>query len=68
MVEDSSHIRNNKQSKVQLRDEGVNPTLIGTKVLKGKGNQLVWLAPGKEVYKPFEEKDWALLTEGGARL
>lgn len=68
MVENSSHIHNNKQNKVPLRDEGVDPALTGTKAPEGKEDQFLWLAPGEEAYKPFGEKDWARLTEGGARL
>jgi len=68
VVENSSHIHNNKQNKVPLRDEGVDPALTGTKAPEGKEDQFLWLAPGDEAYKPFGEKDWARLTEGGARL
>ncbi|KAJ6088639.1 hypothetical protein N7486_009900 [Penicillium sp. IBT 16267x] len=68
VVENPVHIHNNKQNKVPLRDEGVDPALIGTKVPNGKEDQFLWLAPGEEAYKPFGEKEWLRLTEGGARL
>jgi acyl-CoA synthetase (AMP-forming)/AMP-acid ligase II len=68
VVENPVHIHNNKQNKVPLRDEGVDPALIGTKVSDGKEDKFLWLAPGQEAYEPFEEKDWRRLKEGGARL
>ncbi|KAJ5925300.1 hypothetical protein N7454_007939 [Penicillium verhagenii] len=68
VVQDSTHIHNNKQNKVPLRDEGVDPALIGTKAPDGKDDRFLWLAPGEEAYLPFGEKEWERLTSGGARL
>ncbi|KAJ5758867.1 hypothetical protein N7520_006023 [Penicillium odoratum] len=68
VVENPLHIHNNKQNKVPLRDEGVDPALIGSKVPNGKDDQFLWLAPGEESYRPFGEKEWERLTNGGARL
>ncbi|KAJ6151462.1 hypothetical protein N7470_007059 [Penicillium chermesinum] len=48
LVDNPTHIHNHKQNKVPLRDEGVDPSLIGTKVPDGDVSQFLWLAPGKK--------------------
>ncbi|KAJ5622650.1 Isopenicillin N epimerase component 1 [Penicillium herquei] len=68
LVDNPVHIHNNKQNKAPLRQEGVDPALIGTKVPDGQADQIYWLPPGEDAYKPFGEKEWATLTEGKARL
>lgn len=59
---------NNKQNKVPLRAEGVNPELRGTKVTGGEADMFLWMPGKKEKYTPFEETDWARLIQGAARL
>lgn len=59
---------NQKQNKVPLRAEGVNPELRGTKVTGGKADLFFWMPAKEERYIHFEEKDWTKLTQGTARL
>ena len=59
---------NNKQDKVSLRAEGVDPSLRGSRVLSGKGDEMYWLPPKGDRYMPFGEKDWQDLLGGTARL
>ena len=59
---------NNKQDKVPLRAEGVDPALRGTKVAGGERDQVFWLPPRGEAYVPFGEEDWKGLVAGKARL
>lgn len=68
VVDNPTHIHNNKQNKVPLRDEGVDPALIGTKVPDGGTNQYLWIAPGQEGYSPFGKEEWEQLSDGRARL
>ncbi|KAJ5266530.1 hypothetical protein N7478_009338 [Penicillium angulare] len=68
VVDNPTHIHNNKQNKAPLRSEGVDPSLIGTKVPDGASNKIFWLPPGENAYQPFGEKEWEVLTNGGARL
>ncbi|MCJ1285269.1 hypothetical protein MMC26_004609 [Xylographa opegraphella] len=62
----SSH--NNKQNKVPLRQEGIDPRLKGTKVAGGERDQVYWLALKAAEYVPFTEQDWDNLVVGKARL
>ena len=59
---------NNKQNKVPLREEGVDPAARGTRVARGEHDQVYWLRPGADEYVVFREKDWRGLVGGGARL
>lgn len=59
---------NNKQDKVKLRTEGVDPGLKGTKVPGGEGDEMLWLPPKGNAYVPFREEDWQGLVKGSARL
>ncbi|KAJ5092454.1 AMP-dependent synthetase/ligase [Penicillium alfredii] len=68
VVDNPTHIHNNKQNKVPLRDEGVDPALIGTKVADGKSNHFLWFAPGGESYVPFGKEEWDRLSGGKAHL
>lgn len=68
VVDNPTHIHNHKQNKVPLRDEGVDPSLIGTKVPGGQDNHFLWIAPGDEAYTPFGKEDWAKIEDGSARL
>lgn len=68
VVETPTHIHNHKQNKVPLRDEGVDPKLVGTKVANGQTDRFLWIAPGAEVYTSFGKGEWELLDSGKARL
>jgi acyl-CoA synthetase (AMP-forming)/AMP-acid ligase II len=59
---------NNKQDKVKLRAEGVDPGLKGSKVPSGEGDEVYWIPPKEDRYVRFEEKDWEGLVGGRARL
>ena len=59
---------NNKQDKVRLRAEGVDPSLQGTKVKGGESDEIFWLRPKATEYVPFQPDDWEGLSSGRARL
>lgn len=68
VVDTPTHIHNHKQNKVPLREEGVDPALVGTKVPGGETNTFLWIKPGDEGYSPFGREEWELLVNGMARL
>lgn len=69
IVKSSAHIHNNKQNKVGLRKEGVNPDLVGTEEKQGKDDAFLWLRPGEmDTYVPFTRNDWDKLVRGEVRL
>ncbi|KAK4695018.1 hypothetical protein P7C71_g2655, partial [Lecanoromycetidae sp. Uapishka_2] len=59
---------NNKQDKVKLRAEGVDPAKRGEKVVNGKGDEVYWIPPRGDGYVRFEDEDWRSLVCGKARL
>ncbi|KDN45582.1 putative FAT1-long-chain fatty acid transporter [Tilletiaria anomala UBC 951] len=50
-----------KQLKGNLRNEGIDPTKVGT-------DPLFWLPPGSDAYKPFTHKDFKDLKAGLVKL
>ena len=50
-----------KHQKVQLRNEGVEHEKIG-------GDEIFWLPPGSDRYKPFGSNDWQRIVSGEAKL
>jgi len=62
----SSH--NNKQEKVRLRIEGVDPKLKGSKVTGGGHDRMLWITSKASEYVPFTVDDWNRLGAGQARL
>jgi hypothetical protein len=60
-------VHNDKQIKVPLRKEGVNPKRVADGEL-GKEGVLMWLPSGGDRYMPFEERDWKDVEGGTARL
>lgn len=68
VIESPVHIGNHKQNKVPLREEGVDPEKVGTKVSEGMRDRFLWLPPWEEGYVEFNKADWSNLTGGGARL
>lgn len=68
IVDASSHIHNNKQNKVPLRAEGVDPAAIGSKDPEGRNDKFLWIPPREERYADFGQSDWDSLIGGQARL
>ena len=67
IVKASTHIHNHKQNKVPLRKEGVDPRLIGTELLAGKDDVILW-SPKGDAYVQFTKQDWEALESRQARL
>ena len=59
---------NNKQDKVALRAEGVDPSKKGSKAAGGEEDKIYWLSPKSDKYVRFEDRDWRNLVGGTARL
>jgi acyl-CoA synthetase (AMP-forming)/AMP-acid ligase II len=59
----SNRTGTNKQQKVALRDEGVDPAKV-----QAKGDLVFWLPPGREAYERFGAKEWSRLTAGELKL
>ena len=59
----SNRTGTNKQQKVALRDEGVNPAKV-----EAKGDLVFWLPPGGAACERFGAKAWSRLTAGKLRL
>ena len=62
----ASHV--NKQDKVALRAEGVDPSKKGSKVAGGEGDEIYWITPKSDRYVRFEDDDWRSLVRGTAKL
>ena len=67
VVEEMTPIHNNKQNKVPLRKEGVDPDAI-EKGVGGPNDTVLWCPPKSTTYVPFERKHWESLQGGRARL
>lgn len=50
----------NKQQKISLRNEGVDPGRVG--------DDLYWLPPHEKIYKKFGVEDWRMLGAGQVKL
>jgi acyl-CoA synthetase (AMP-forming)/AMP-acid ligase II len=59
----SNRTGTNKQQKVALRDEGVDPAKV-----EAKGDVVFWLPPGGEAYERFGAREWSKLTAGELKL
>ncbi|KAM0798538.1 hypothetical protein BDR22DRAFT_974536 [Usnea florida] len=59
---------NNKQNKVALRAEGIEPSKKGSKVAGGEGDDIYWIPPKSDRYVPMDVKDWQGLVGGTAKL
>lgn len=68
VVEQSNHIHNHKQNKVPLRDEGIDPAKVGTKVESGANDKFLWLPPFGQGYTEFNAKDWDNLVNSVVKL
>ncbi|KAK8120685.1 AMP-binding enzyme [Apiospora kogelbergensis] len=62
-IKERSATHNNKQNKVPLKNEGIDPSKV-------KGDPLFWISEqGKgNSYAPFTEKEWDELNAGKAKL
>lgn len=62
-IKERSATHNNKQNKVPLKNEGIDPSKV-------KGDPLYWISEnGKgSSYVPFTEKEFSELNEGKAKL
>lgn len=67
VIQNSTPMHNNKQNKVGLRGEGVDPQKIATGQA-GKDDVILWLKPGSETYQPFLQRDWEEIGGGKVRL
>ena len=67
LVQKQSPMHNNKQNKVPLRKEGVDPKKVAEGEA-GKEDAIMWLPPGGDRYVPFTESDWKAIEGGKARL
>ncbi len=67
LLEKQSPMHNNKQNKVPLRKEGVDPLKIADGEA-GRRDVLMWAPPGAEAYEPFRPEDWEAIAGGKARL
>ena len=68
LTNNAMNTHNNKQNKVQLRQEGVDLKLLGTKVANGEKDELFWLRPDGVEYVPFRQSDYNALAGGKVRL
>lgn len=62
IVAEMTPIHNNKQNKVPLREEGVDPERVKA------GDEILWVSTGGKTYVPFGRKEWDGLVGGAARL
>ncbi|KAL2811765.1 hypothetical protein BJX63DRAFT_433115 [Aspergillus granulosus] len=68
IVQNSTHTDNHKQGKVALRDEGVDPKKVGTKVKGGEGDRFFYLTPESAEYVPFGSGEWEGIVGKRVRL
>lgn len=62
VVKEMTPSHNNKQLKVHLRAEGVDPEKVSG------AEEILYLVPGSERYEAFSMDDWRRLQNGKARL
>lgn len=67
IIGDMAPMHNNKQNKVPLRKEGVDPEKIAAGTA-GRDDKIVWTRPGIDTYEPFGASEWQSLVAGKARL
>ena len=67
LLNEQSPMHNNKQNKVPLRKEGVDPKKVAEGDA-GKLDHLFWCPPGGDQYVPFGKQDWGAVQSGKARL
>lgn len=57
-----SHTHNNKQNKVPLREEGVDPVKVK------HGDRILWCKAKSAGYVPFTPEDWEQITQSQVKL
>nr|POE79393.1 isopenicillin n epimerase component 1 [Quercus suber] len=67
VIQSPTPMHNNKQNKVPLRKEGVDPAAIAQGTA-GREDLMLWVKPGGNTYEEFKERDWREIAEGKARL
>lgn len=68
IVATSSITHNNKQNKVPLRKEGVEPVKIGTEAPEGEEDYILWIPPKSTQFVKFTQEDWKQMESGGIML
>ena len=63
VVKKMTPFHNNKQNKVPLRNEGVDPMVV-----EKSGDYLLWVKPGDSTYEYFGSMEWSELNGGRAKL
>ncbi|KAG5915633.1 hypothetical protein E4U61_004420 [Claviceps capensis] len=59
---------NHKHNKAQLREGGVCPRTLGTKVAGGEADRLFWMPAGAPAYVILTEEEWERVTRTRARI
>lgn len=67
LLQRQAPMHNNKQNKVPLRKEGIDPSKI-TAGDAGQDDLIMWAQPSSASYEPFFRKDFDALVGGKARL
>jgi len=67
LIQSPTPMHNNKQNKVPLRNEGVDPEKIASGAA-GPNDIVMWAPPGADKYVPFQESDWKAIVGGQRRL
>ena len=62
IVQEMTPIHNNKQNKVPLRAEGVDPAKVKA------GDAIYWIPPGANTYELFTSDSWEKLSTKKAML
>jgi hypothetical protein len=62
IVQEPTPTHNNKQNKVPLREEGVDPAKVKA------GDQILWVRAGGNTYEEFTPSCWEQLVAGKAKL
>lgn len=68
LVQASDHMHNNKQNKVPLREEGIDPAKRGEKIPSGKDHKFLWVRPDQDSCVEFTGADWERLVGGQVKL
>ncbi|KAF7195490.1 Isopenicillin N epimerase component 1 [Pseudocercospora fuligena] len=67
LIQSPTPMHNNKQNKLPLRKEGIDPDKIVTGDA-GKDDTLLWATPNSTSYQPFSKNDLSALFGGKVRL
>lgn len=67
LIKSPTPMHNNKQNKVPLRKEGIDPEKIRSGDA-GREDSMLWVRPGSDRYELFTEKDYNNIVAGKAKL